>query len=321
MSKNSEKFVLGLQENSTYLLDQVPKSDLHCHAERGANKRDVEIYHGIKIPTPLILGSIEGMDIWYDANIAEYVGGFDGMVLKYISLFKNAQQQNIKVFCPAFCLSKIKYFNYSIEEYIKFINLIKEKYAPDIELYPELQLRREMNLEDAERIFSQAIKHNCFRSIDIMGDEKLGTEKFKEIYKKAGKLGWILKAHVGEFEGVSYIERAIDDLNLDAINHGLAAVQSDEIMKYLADSKIMLNICPTSNVLLSRVESYEKHPIRQFVGRGILCSINTDDLLVFDQTVSQEYLNLYNNGVLNSDELNEIRENGLTKCLTKKRRV
>ena len=82
-------------------------------------------------------------------------------------------------------------------------------------------------------------------------------------------------------------------------------------MKWLSDNKIQLNVCPTSNVLLSRVENYKVHPIRKLYDNGIKVTINTDDMLIFDQSVSEEFFNLYNAGVFNSTELNEIRKNGL----------
>jgi adenosine deaminase len=82
-------------------------------------------------------------------------------------------------------------------------------------------------------------------------------------------------------------------------------------MKWLCDNKIQLNICPTSNILLSRVENYKVHPIRKLYDNGIRVTVNTDDMIIFDQSVSEEFLNLYNSGIFNAVELNEIRENGL----------
>ena len=88
----------------------------------------------------------------------------------------------------------------------------------------------------------------------------------------------------------------------------------------LKASGIKLNICPTSNLLLSRVKSYREHPIGKFVKEGITCSINTDDLIIFNQTLSEEYLNLYNNKTLDIDELNKVREDGLTKFMVKRKK-
>lgn len=82
-------------------------------------------------------------------------------------------------------------------------------------------------------------------------------------------------------------------------------------MKYLANNKIQLNICPSSNVLLSRVASYDVHPIRILYDNGVPVTINTDDVIVFGNSVSEEYLNLYNSGLFSAEELNEIRLAGL----------
>ena len=259
------------------------------------------------------------MDSWYDDNIDKYASGFLGILRRYKSLFKTAERQNIKVFSPSFCISRRKYFGGNVEEYIYFLKQLKERYAPNINFFPELVLNRHHDITFIEEEFEIAKKLDFFKSIDIIGDEFLGTEKFKEIYQEADKLGWILKAHVGEFGGVDLMEEAIKNLNLDVINHGIAAINSPNMMHYLAGSKIKLNICPTSNVLLSRVKSYREHPIGRFVKEGITCSINTDDLLIFNQTVSEEYLNLYNNKTLSFEELNKIREDGLTKFLIKRK--
>ena len=82
-------------------------------------------------------------------------------------------------------------------------------------------------------------------------------------------------------------------------------------MKFLADHNIRLNICPTSNIKLSLVESYASHPIRVLFDNGVPVTINTDDMLIFNQSVSEEYLNLFKAGLFTANELNMIRENGL----------
>ena len=95
------------------------------------------------------------------------------------------------------------------------------------------------------------------------------------------------------------------------MQHGIAAANSKSVMKWLSDNKIQLNICPTSNVLLNRVKNYKVHPIRKLYDYGVKVTINTDDMLIFNQSVSEEFLNLYNAGVFNPAELDEIRQNGL----------
>lgn len=321
IKSEKEKFSLGLINNDIDLLNQVAKSDLHCHADRGANRKDLEEEFNVTFENPPVFSSIKEMDEWYDKHIERYASGFEGLVRRYKSMFQTAEKQNIKVFSPSFCLGRKKFFGGSVKEYINFIKNLQQQYAPNIEFLPELVLNRCHDITQLEEEFEEACKFDFFKSIDIIGDESLGTEKFKEIYKKADQLGWILKAHVGEFSGVESIKEAINNLNLDVINHGLAAIESKELMQYLAKNEIKINICPTSNVLLARVKDYGEHPIKRFIKEGIICSINTDDLLIFNQSISEEYLNLYNSGALNIDELNQLRENGLTKMLEKRKKI
>ncbi len=121
-----------------------------------------------------------------------------------------------------------------------------------------------------------------------------------------------LCAHAGEYGSASSVREAVEILELQEVQHGIRAAASPEIMKWIAENNITLNVCPTSNVRLCRAESIKKHPIRKLFDHGIRVTINTDDLLVFDQSVSEEYLNLYREGVFSVEELEIIRLNGLS---------
>ena len=65
-------------------------------------------------------------------------------------------------------------------------------------------------------------------------------------------------------------------------------------------------------MLLGRVTSLSEHPIRELVDAGVIVTINTDDVLVFGQSVSDEFHNLYSAGLFTATELDQIRLNGLT---------
>ena len=82
-------------------------------------------------------------------------------------------------------------------------------------------------------------------------------------------------------------------------------------LNILADNRVQLNVCPSSNVMLGYVKDYRDHPIRTLVENGVRVTINTDDLLIFDSTIENEYLKLYRAGTLSVDQLDEIRRAGL----------
>ena len=97
-------------------------------------------------------------------------------------------------------------------------------------------------------------------------------------------------------------------LDLDEVQHGIAIMSDPSAVKEIKDRKIVFNVCPSSNIKLGIVHSYKLHPIGQMYRAGLAVTINTDDLLVFDETLSQQYLSLYSSGVLTAEELDCIRK-------------
>ena len=153
-----------------------------------------------------------------------------------------------------------------------------------------------------------------FYSIDLYGDELAQPiENFVPIYKKAKENGLRLKAHIGEWGTAEDVRKGIELLSLDEVQHGIAAADSDEVINYLINHNINLNITPTSNFLLGRVADMKQHPIGKLFRAGVNVTINSDDILMFGSEVSKEYLALYNNDVLTPCELNQIRVNSLCK--------
>ncbi len=180
--------------------------------------------------------------------------------------------------------------------------------APEVIFVPEIAFLTHTPMHETAGKIDQFLELNYFKSMDIFGDE-FAVPAFKKIFRKAKDKGLILKAHVGEFGTDELVRQAAEELELDQIQHGIAAARSPQVMRWLSDHHIQLNICPTSNILLSRAESYQTHPIRTLYDHGIKVTINSDDMIIFDQSVSEEFFNLYQAGLFNAEELNEIREN------------
>jgi adenosine deaminase len=151
------------------------------------------------------------------------------------------------------------------------------------------------------------------RTLDLSGDELAQPiEVFKPLYRAAKAKGMRLKAHVGEWGTAEDVQHAVEVLELDEVQHGIAAASSKSVMRFLADNRIRLNVCPTSNILLGRVKDLRSHPIRALYDAGVIVTVNTDDALVFGKTLSEEFLGLFRAGVFTAPELDEIRLNGLT---------
>ena len=161
-----------------------------------------------------------------------------------------------------------------------------------------------MSVELAEKYFASGY----FKSIDVCCGE--GYKPFSDyipLYRVAEKYRIKKRMHVGESGSAEDVEAAIETLGLDEVHHGINAVNSPRVMKLLADRQITLNVCPTSNIMLGYANSYAEHPIKILVENGVPVTINTDDLLVFDSSVDQEYLRLYEAGTLTAEQLDQIR--------------
>ena len=243
-------------------------------------------------------------------NIKGKLNVSNEFVSRALAAFLQAEYDGVKVFAPNFALCARKDFN-SYEELLFFINSLIERFSDTMTIHPELCMDRHKISAERENEAIALLKTGIFHSIDVTGDELLGVNDFINLYYEASKLNIIRKAHVGEFSSAKYVLDAIDKLGLDTIQHGISATDDENVLEIIKERKISLTICPTSNYYLSRVDEISNHPIGKFVSNSIPVSICSDDILIFDSSVSGEYLKLYNSGVLTEFELNKIRIFGL----------
>lgn len=302
-------FTAALRTNDLRELQKIPKSDNHNHGTRGGNIRD--FLDDISHLNNKSFNSLDEMQLWYEKNIKYLFQGKEGFMKRIISAFRQAQKDGITRLSLSFGTNDKLFFNNSYYELAKEIQNIHSKTAPKIHFTPEISFSRDMNIRSAERDFDEILETNYFNSIDLVGDDTEPVHDFKKIYKKARKNGFLLRAHLGEFGNADTVLSGIRELDLDEAHHGINAVLSNRAVKYIRDKNLRLNICPSSNVMLNRCHSYSEHPIKKLFLEGIRVSINTDDMLIFDQSVSQEYLNLFNSGTLSAEELNTIRIDSL----------
>lgn len=311
-------FENALKDNNITLFNILPKSDLHIHSTRGCSREIIEKTHNCNLPEVPRFKSLDEMDNWYDKELGKYINGARGLAIRMQGLAEEIKKHNIAVAAPILGLNMAKYFN-GINYYFAFLSNLFEIECPDSTILPEFEVCRGDDPEKILKDLEAVEKYNFYKSIDLRGDENLGTKDYIEVYDKAREMGLVLKAHVGEFTDASKIDEALDNLKLDCINHGLSLKDSKELMKYVRDKGIMVNCCPSSNYHLSRINGYENHPIKDFVRNGITCSINTDDQLIFNSNINEEYFKLYNSGCLTVEELYEVNQNGLNKSLNKRR--
>ena len=126
---------------------------------------------------------------------------------------------------------------------------------------------------------------------DLSGIESgFPPELFIKPFKIARDAGLGITVHAGEDAGPESIRGAIEHLGAVRIGHGVRIVQDEEVLRLAMDKGVILEICPTSNVLTHAVESLESHPVRQLYDAGLPITINTDDPAVCGITLTDEYM-------------------------------
>jgi len=123
----------------------------------------------------------------------------------------------------------------------------------------------------------------------IGGSEERGpAELFTDAFAFARREGLHLVAHAGESMGPESIWAALS-LGVERIGHGIASIQDPELLRYLQEHDIPLEVCITSNRVTGVVGCLEEHPVRRLFDAGVPIVLNTDDPAMFGCTLTAEY--------------------------------
>ncbi|WP_279045722.1 adenosine deaminase [Cedecea davisae] len=149
-------------------------------------------------------------------------------------------------------------------------------------------------------------------ALDLAGDE-LGFpgSLFLNHFNRARDAGWRITVHAGEAAGPESIWQAIRELGAERIGHGVKAVEDPALMDFLAEHKIGIESCLTSNIQTSTVAALEKHPLITFLDHGVLATLNTDDPAVQGIDIIHEYTVAAPRAGLSAAHIRTAQENGL----------
>ena len=151
-----------------------------------------------------------------------------------------------------------------------------------------------------------------FAGLDLAGDEaRFPGEWYTAHFKKARDAGWHITVHAGEAAGPQSIWQAVTELGAERIGHAVHAPEDARLMDFLRDAGIGIECNLTSNVQTSTVADYPSHPLRLFLEKGILASINTDDPGISAINLHYEYEVAAPKAGLTSAMIRQAQENAL----------
>ena len=182
-----------------------------------------------------------------------------------------------------------------------------------------LCLAREFTPEVNRIILEKAIK---YREKGVIGIDVAGTETkrielvdeveaYAEMFKRARESGLGTTIHTGETKSTSGegVIAAIEKLKPDRIGHGIRAAYSEEALKRLVDSGVVLEICPTSNLHTRAVRHLEefKYILGTFLDWGVAFTINTDGTYLCGTNLRREFSLLEEADILSKEESEIVR--------------
>lgn len=280
----------------------LPLVELHCHIE-GTVLPDMALKlaarHGIDLSRIL-----DDDGNYRSSNFDEFVNSYDAMAESirtpqdyfdltydyYSKAAKNGLCYGEVFFSPA----HPEPFGVTYEEYVDTLSAVSDKLLEDCGVIVRYILTcvRHLGVEHATATARLAEKypHPKVVGFGMAGHETRGEPiDFKDAFDIADGAGLHLTCHAGELAGPESIRNALDAYPLKRIGHGVRSREDPDLVTELAERQIPLELCPSSNVLIGVVDSFEDHPIRDYFDQGLKVTLNTDDPAFFDTDIRREY--------------------------------
>lgn len=151
----------------------------------------------------------------------------------------------------------------------------------------------ESGLPAAEATLRHALDHRTDALVGFgLGGPEIGVPRpqFAPYFEQARAAGLHSVPHAGETTGPETVWDALHHLGAERIGHGVSAAQDPALLAHLAEHRIPLEVCPTSNLATGAVASLEEHPLRALRDAGVVVTVNSDDPPMFGTTLNDEYL-------------------------------
>jgi adenosine deaminase len=138
-------------------------------------------------------------------------------------------------------------------------------------------------------------------------EDAVPIEEFVAFREAGRRLGLGFEVHAGEMGPPESIVASLDVLDADRIGHGVAAIRDPELLGRLVRDRVVLDVCPSSNVRVGLYRSLEAHPVAAFWRAGVNMTISSDDPPFFHTTLTDELRRVVHLAGLSRDDLAELQ--------------
>ena len=312
-------------ELSLQFIQKLPKTDLHCHLD-GSLRLDtiLELARKQKIALPTFdRGELFRMIYAGEVcnSLDDYLKAFDITLsvmqtedaLERIAyeLAEDAWRENVRYlevrYAPMLHTRTGLRLTQVVEAVLRGLRTAKREFGIRYGLI--LCGIRSMSAESSIRMAELCV---AFKNRGVVGFDLAGSEVNNpaKLHRQAFQLvidnNINCTAHAGEAFGPDSIAQAIHKCGAHRIGHGTRLVENGDLLNYINDHRIPLEVCPSSNLQTKAANGWEGHPVDFFVDYGLRVTINTDNRLITDTTVSKEIWLCHQHYAWTLDQIKDI---------------
>ena len=311
------------------LIKSLPKTDLHVHLD-GSLRIETILQmadeQGVKLPAH----TVEGLKPFVQVgdvcrSLTDYLRTFDitlsvlqteeSLYRAAFELVEDAAAENVRYmevrYCPMLHVTKGMPMTTIVEAVLAGLRDGKQRFGTRSGLI--ISALRQADPQWSLRLAELAV---AYKNKGVVGYDLAGAEDGFQARKHAAAFHLIRSnnvnctAHAGEAFGPESIHQALHDCGAHRIGHGTRLREDGDLLNFVADHRIPLEICPKSNVQTRAVESISAHPIQFYYEFGCRVTINTDNRLITDTTVSDEIMLWVNTFDASVRDVREVIING-----------
>jgi len=289
------------------IFEALPKTDLHVHLDgslRLSTILEIAETQGSKLPASDEKGLSEAIGCGKNfGSLVDYLRGFDitlqvmqtAVALERIAfeLAEDAHRENVRYmevrYAPLLHTREGLKLTAVVEAVLDGLGRARETYG----IKSNLILCGIRNIS-AESSYAMAELCVAYKNRGVVGFDLAGAEAdfppkhHRAAFQLVRDNNITTTIHAGEAYGPQSVAQAIHVCGAHRIGHGVRLREDGDLLHYVIDHRIPLECCPSSNVQTGAVRDLSLHPLKLYFDLGLRVTVNTDNRLITDTTVSKE---------------------------------
>ena len=293
---------------STEIFRRLPKSDLHCHLDGSLRVEtiiDLAEKQGVTLPSKnpdTLKNAVSVSD--NNQSLEEYIDKFDitlsvlqtpdALERTAFELAKDAAEENIRYlelrYSPVLHTKHGMRETETIDAVLRGLRRAESEFniRTGVIVCGIRSISPEISLQLAE--LAVAYKGKGVLGFDLAGaEENYPAKHHREAFYLILNNNINTTLHAGEAFGPESIHQALHYCNAHRIGHGTRLKEDGDLLNYVTDHRIPMEVCLTSNVQTKSVASFKRHPVRFYYDYDVRVTLNTDNRLISNTTLTKEY--------------------------------